>query len=226
MNREEIIKALKKKLTEKRFVHSIAVEYTAANLAFVWGEDLDRARTAALLHDYAKCLSAEDKLKKAMKLGFEINSSEEQNPDLLHGKLSAHYAHKKFGITDPEILSAITYHTTGHPDMCLLDKIIYVADYIEPNRKPIRDMDEIRKEAFTDLDACVTHILRNTLEYLEKQGWAIDDMTEKTYFFYVAQNEEKRDEKMKKAEEKAKKEKEKKEKSEKDKKDKKKKGKK
>ena len=224
MNRDEIIKVLKKKLTEKRFVHTIGVEYTAASLAFVWGEDLDRARTAALLHDNAKCMSAEDKLKKAKKLGFEITEADEANPDLLHGKIGAYYAKKKYGVDDPDILSAITYHTTGHPDMSLLDKIVFVADYIEPNRKPVRDMDIIRREAFADIDKCVIHILKNTLEYLQEKGYAIDDMTEKTYFFYVAQNEEKRDENEKK--EKAKKEKEKKDKAEKDKKDKKKKDKK
>ncbi len=219
MNRDEIIKALRKKLTEKRFVHSVGVEYTAATLAFIWGEDIDRARTAALLHDYAKCLSAEDKLKKAKKFGLEISDYQMQFPDLLHGKLGAYYAEKKFGIDDPEILSAITYHTTGHPDMCLLDKIIFIADYIEPNRKPIRDLEDIRKEAYYDIDACIIHILKNTLEYLQEKGYVIDDMTEKTYFYYVAQNEEKRD--MKKKKEKDKKEKEKKDKKEKDKKDKK-----
>ena len=198
MNRDEIIKALKKKLTEKRFVHTIGVEYTAANLAFIWGEDLERARTAALLHDYAKCLTVEEKLKKAKKLGFEISEFEEQSPDLLHGKLGAYYARKKFEIDDPEILSAIAYHTTGHPDMCLLDKIIFVADYIEPNRKPIRDLDEIRKEAYTDLDACIVHILKNTLEYLQDKGYVIDTMTEKTYFFYVAENEEEKKDKKEK----------------------------
>ena len=69
--------------------------------------------------------------------------------------------------------------------MTLLDKIIFTADFIEPNRKPIRELDEIRREAFTDLDKCVLHILRRTLEYLDTRNVAIDDMTNKTYEFYL-----------------------------------------
>ncbi|MCR5213221.1 MAG: bis(5'-nucleosyl)-tetraphosphatase (symmetrical) YqeK [Eubacterium sp.] len=185
MERAEMIKKLKAKLTEKRFVHSVGVEYTAATLAFVHGEDVRKARIAGLLHDCAKCLPTEEKLKKAKKFGLPISDVERENPDLLHGKLGAYYAKEKYGVTDEDILSSITYHTTGHPDMCLLDKIIFVADYIEPNRRMIRDLTEIRKEAYEDLDKCIIHILKNTLEYLEDEGTIIDDMTKKTYDFYV-----------------------------------------
>lgn len=185
MDRSDIIKKLNQKLNEKRFIHSIGVEYTAASLAFVYGEDIERARTAGLLHDYAKCIPTEEKLRKAKKYGLPISRSEKLNPDLLHGKLGAYYAKTKFGIKDKEILSAITYHTTGHPDMCLLDKIIFVADYIEPNRRMIRDLPEIRKEAFQDIDKCIIHILKNTLEYLNEKTDIIDEMTQQTYDFYV-----------------------------------------
>ena len=177
--------ALKKKLTPKRYVHSIGVEYTAACMAFVYGEDVKRARIAGLLHDNAKCLAADEKLRKAKKHNLPISDAELKNPDLLHGKLGALYARKKFGITDEEILSSITWHTTGKPDMTLLEKIIFVADYIEPNRRMISELPEIRKEAMTDLDRCVVHILRHTLEYLAIKGVAIDEMTEKTYDFYT-----------------------------------------
>ena len=135
MDRDEMCRKLKQKLNDKRYIHSIGVEYTAANLAFLYGEDVKRARIAGLLHDCAKCIPTDEKLKKAKKLGIPINSSEKANPDLLHGKLGAYYAKEKFGIKDEEILSAITYHTTGKPEMTLLEKIIFVADYIEPNRK-------------------------------------------------------------------------------------------
>ena len=107
------------------------------------------------------------------------------NPDLIHGKLGAYMAKDKYGVDDPEILSAITYHTTGHPDMSLLDKIIFVADYIEPNRKLIQDLPEIRREAYLDLDKCIVHILKNTLEYLKTTDAAIDELTQETYDFYV-----------------------------------------
>ena len=68
--------------------------------------------------------------------------------------------------------------------MTLLDKIIYVADYIEPNRKMLDELPAIRKEAFTDLDKCVLHILRNTLEYLWTRDYAIDELTQETYDYY------------------------------------------
>ena len=91
---------------------------------------------------------------------------------------------------DQVILDAITYHTTGRPNMTLMDKIIFVADYIEPNRKMLPEMEEIRKEAFTDLDACVIHILKNTLDYLNRTTAEMDYMTQKTYDFYVVHNME------------------------------------
>ncbi len=185
MDRAEMIKKLRSKLTEKRFVHSIGVEYTAATLAFKHGADVEKARVAGLLHDCAKCLPADEKLKKCKKYGLPISKVEKANPDLLHGKLGAYFAKEKYGVSDEEILSAITYHTTGHPDMCLLDKIIFVADYIEPNRRMIRELTEIRKEAYEDLDKCIIHILKNTLEYLDTGSAVIDDMTQKTYEFYV-----------------------------------------
>lgn len=185
MNRDEMIKRLKGKLNDKRFVHSVGVEYTAATLAFVHGADVEKARIAGLLHDCAKCLPAEEKLRKAKKHGLPINRSEKLNPDLLHGKLGAYYAKRKYDVKDEEILSAITYHTTGHPDMTLLEKIIFVADYIEPNRKMVKDMEEIRKEAYEDIDKCIIHILKNTLDYLNSKQYVVDEITEQTYYFYV-----------------------------------------
>ncbi|SEQ42764.1 putative HD superfamily hydrolase of NAD metabolism [Lachnospiraceae bacterium NE2001] len=185
MERTEIVKKLETKLNPKRFVHTIGVEYTAANLAFVHGADVEKARLAGLLHDCAKYIPTDEKLKRAKKYGIKPSKFEKANPDLIHGKLGAYMAKDKYGVDDPEILSAITYHTTGHPDMSLLDKIIFVADYIEPNRKLIRDLPEIRREAYLDLDKCIVHILKNTLEYLKTTDAAIDELTQETYDFYV-----------------------------------------
>ena len=128
------------------------------------GEDVEKARIAGLLHDCAKGLPTKTKLEKARKHGLPVSKYEEKNPDMLHAKLGAYYARYKYDVVDQVILDAITYHTTGRPNMTLMDKIIFVADYIEPNRKMLPEMEEIRKEAFTDLDACVIHILKNTLD--------------------------------------------------------------
>lgn len=185
MERKEMLDKLKGKLTEKRYIHSIGVEYTAACLAMRYRADIQKARLAGLLHDCAKCLPTDEKLKKCEKLGLPINKSERLNPDLLHGKLGAYFARNKYNVTDTEILDAICYHTTGRPEMTLMDKIIFVADYIEPNRKMIRDLTEIREEAFVDIDKAIIHILKNTLEYLGDKTDIIDEMTEKTYIYYM-----------------------------------------
>lgn len=189
MNREKILEKLKSKINDKRFEHSIGVEYTAACLAFVHGADLEKARLAGLLHDCAKGIPTKEKLEKAKKHGLAINQFEVSNPDLLHAKLGAYYAKAKYDVTDEDVINAISSHTTGRPGMSLLEKIIFVSDYIEPNRKPIFELDIIRKEAFEDIDKCVIHILKNTLNYLEQTNVQIDVMTQKTYDFYVKTNE-------------------------------------
>lgn len=185
MNREEILSRLKSKISDKRFEHSMGVEYTAACMAMVHGADVKKARLAGILHDCAKGIPTDKKLAKAEKHNIPINKSEASNPDLLHAKLGAYYAKTKYGVVDEDVLSAIMYHTTGKPDMTLLEKIIFVADYIEPNRKMINELTEIRREALLDLDKCVVHILKNTIEYLVDNNTLMDPMTEDTYNFYV-----------------------------------------
>lgn len=189
MTREKMIARLKGKISEKRFEHSLGVEYTAACLAMVYGENVERTRIAGLLHDCAKGLSTKTKLEKARKHNLPISKYEEKNPDMLHAKLGAYYARYKYDVVDQVILDAITWHTTGRPNMTLMDKIIFVADYIEPNRKPLPEIEEIRREAFTDLDACVVHILKNTLDYLNGTTQELDFMTQETYDYYVKRSE-------------------------------------
>lgn len=185
MTREKMISRLKTKINEKRMEHSLGVEYTAACMAMVHGADVEKARIAGLLHDCAKGLPTKEKLEKARKHGLPVSKYEEKNPDMLHAKLGAFYARYKYDVIDEDILDAICYHTTGRPNMTLLEKIIFVADYIEPNRKTLKEMEEIRREAFTDLDKCVVHILKNTLDYLENAVGDMDYMTQMTYNYYI-----------------------------------------
>lgn len=184
MDRISMTEKLKEKLPKKRFEHSIGVEYTAGTMAFVHGVDPEKAMIAGLLHDCAKYVSNEKKIKKCKKRQIPISEFEYQNPELLHAKLSAVYAKERYGITDEDILSAITCHTTGKPYMTALDKIIYIADYIEPNRNMLPEMDIIRKEAYQDLDQCLLHILHNCIHYLGKRGSTIDPITQQTYEYY------------------------------------------
>lgn len=183
-------KKMKKVLEEKRFQHTLGVAYTASNLAFVYGYDDKKAFIAGLLHDSAKCISHQKRLMICKKNHLEITTVEEENPVLLHAKVGAFFAKEKYGVCDEEILNAIRFHTTGRPDMTLLEKIIYVADFIEPHRKKLPRLDEIRKISFEDLDMAIYMILKNSLNYLEKGNAKIDTKTEETYIFYKKMIEE------------------------------------
>ena len=180
----KIRKAVQKAQDAKRFEHTLGVEYTAAALAMRYGSDIDSARAAGLLHDCAKCLSDEKRLSICRKNHIPVTEVERKNPFLLHAKAGAYLAREKYGIKDPDILNAIRSHTTGRKNMSLLEKIIFVADYIEPGRKHAPNLTDIRKLAFLDINRALVEILKDTLRYLEASGGDIDPMTEETWKFY------------------------------------------
>ena len=184
-NLKNINNELKNILSKDRYEHTLGVASTAICLAMRYEYDLEKAEIAGLLHDCAKCMSDEKKLKKCQKHNILITQTEINSPYLLHAKLGAFYAMHKYGITDMDIVNAILVHTTGAPDMTLLEKIIYVADYIEPNRKEAPNLKEIRKMAFIDIDMAVYMIMKDTLEYLSKKKGSIDKMTTKAYEYYA-----------------------------------------
>lgn len=200
MELDEIISEVKKHITEKRYVHTEGVAFTAAALAMKFSyesgyrendnmEFVDKARTAGYLHDNAKCLSDEELLAVCAKNNIPVTECEKKSPYLLHGKVGAFYARTLYGIDDEDILNAITYHTTGRPGMSMLEKIIFTADYIEPGRTRQANLDYIRYLAFTDIDGCVLKILSDTLDYLEEKHKSIDDMTVKTLEYYKNKQE-------------------------------------
>lgn len=180
----DIREQLKRQQDAERFEHSIGVMYTAASLAMRYDYDVEKAMLAGLLHDCAKCLPNEQKIEECRQRNIPISDVEYQSPFLLHAKLGAAYAAEKFHVCDVEILHAIQYHTTGCVDMSLLDKIIYVADYMEPNRTKGKRLGEIRKMAYCNLNECITMILQDNLAYLEEKDFAIDPLTEQVYKFY------------------------------------------
>lgn len=177
-------KRLKKELDADRYEHTIGVAYTAAALAMRYGGNIQQAQVAGLLHDCAKCIPNQKKIALCQKYNINMTEIELKNPFLLHAKLGAFLAMHKYDITDKEITSAILNHTTGKPNMSLLDKIIFVADYIEPQRKKQPNLAEIRKLAFIDLDKAVLQILEDTLAFLSTSADNVDPMTEKTYRYY------------------------------------------
>lgn len=182
---KKIRKSMEKHLDTKRFEHTLGVAYTAANLAMCYQVDINKAQTAGLLHDCAKCLSNQKKIMICEKHNIQISEIERQNPFLLHAKVGSYIAMKKYNIHDQDVINAILNHTTGRPDMSDLEKIIYVADYIEPGRKQAPNLREVRLLAFQNLDAALIRILEDTLQYLNTISSPIDPMTQKTFDFYT-----------------------------------------
>ena len=189
MNSEifSIREKLKASLKPGRYEHSLSVSFTCMALAMRYGYDLDKAELAGLLHDCAKCYDNNSIIAACRNSGMELTEGELQAPSIIHSRLGARMAEEKFGVNDPEILSAIACHTTGKPDMSLLDKILYIADYIEPRRYKIKDLPAIRRLAFEDLDEALFQIMEGTLRYLKESGTYADIMTQNAYHYYKKQ---------------------------------------
>lgn len=180
-----IRKEMEKILSSKRYTHTLGVAYTSAALAMAHEESMENAMVAGLLHDCAKSMHGSELVAICEKARLNVTVVERGNPTaLLHAKAGAYLARHKYGVTDDDILNAIRYHTTGRPDMSRLEKILYIADYIEPNRKQLAELDLIRRIAFQDLDGTMEKILANTLAYLRTSEGQLDDMTIKTYNYY------------------------------------------
>ncbi|MCR5687141.1 MAG: bis(5'-nucleosyl)-tetraphosphatase (symmetrical) YqeK [Lachnospiraceae bacterium] len=181
---EECRRMLKDSISRKRYLHSIGVSNTAACLAMRYGGDCQSAYYAGLLHDCAKGMSGGELIERAYKAGIEPSEVELEEPDLLHSKVGSVIAKEKYGIDNEDILSAIYYHTTGRPKMTLNEKIVFVADYIEPNRNGLTDLSRIRTMAFTDIDTAVAMMCRNSIDHLKCSDRLIDRITIDTYEYY------------------------------------------
>ena len=193
MELQKIRKQLSKALDNKRYEHTQGVAYTSAALAMRYGEDIKKAELAGLLHDCAKCLDNDKKIQICKKHNISISEAEERNPFLLHAKVGGYLAKTKYKVDDDEIIQAIISHTTGRPGMSLLEKIVYIADYIEPGRDRAPRLEQLRKMAFEDPDRTLFWIMEDTLAYLQAKGGTIDEMTKQAYLYYQKQ-ESKEDE--------------------------------
>lgn len=193
-NLAKLRKEMEKTLEPKRYEHTLSVAYTAANLAAVHGENVENALVAGMLHDCAKCLSHNKQIALCDKNHVMLNDLEKaKDSPLLHAKAGSILARKEYGIKDEDILNAICYHTTGRPQMSRLEKIIYIADYIEPGRHhikrsgngaPMDRLTRIRQMAYHNLDETLCSILSDTLTYLQEKGCRVDSMTYQTYEYY------------------------------------------
>lgn len=157
---------------ESRYLHSIRVRKTAEKLAAIFNYDHKKASIAGLLHDCGKLRDESHLLKMSFEFDIILNSVFEKNTSLLHGPLGSEIAKRIFGIEDEDILNSIKYHTTGRPNMTILEKIIYIADYTEPNRA-FPGVEDIRNLALKDLDAALLKTMDNTIKYIIDKGWII-----------------------------------------------------
>ncbi len=156
----------------KRVNHVIGCSETAAALAEHYGDSVENARRAGILHDITKALNGTEQLQLSEKYAMILDSFEREHPKLLHAKTGAVIAERIFGESE-EVCSAIRWHTTGREDMSLLEKIVYLADYMEPNRD-IDGIEELRRLTWTDPDSALMLGLEMTMNYVSSRGAKVD----------------------------------------------------
>jgi predicted HD superfamily hydrolase involved in NAD metabolism len=165
---DELIEDLKARLSPHRFLHSLGVRDTAVELARLSGLAPGKARIAGLLHDCAKYMTDAELLARAD--AAEADAVERENPRVLHAPVGALLAKARYGVRDSEVLSAIRRHTVGGPGMGLLEMIVYVADYVEPNRADFPGLEAVRALAQTDIRRATAECARQTCDYTERRG--------------------------------------------------------
>jgi len=186
LNVESLKEKLKARLTPRHFEHSLGTAQTAADMAHAYGLDEEKAYLAGLLHDYAKAMSGAELLAAAAGYGIEANPVEIEVPYLLHSELGACMVKEELGIVDREILDAIKYHTIGSCSMTGFDKIIYIADMIEPGR-PYPGLDRLRHMALEGLDEVFREAYAHSLSYLIRARKLIHPVTIEVWNRLVAQ---------------------------------------
>lgn len=167
ISKKEVINWLKEHLDEERFEHSLGVAETAIELSKRFNLNIDKAYTAGLLHDCAKCFSKNESLE-IMNNFLQVEDCELINPKTFHAPVGAYIAEKEFGITDSEILSAIRWHTIGKLDMSDFEKVIFIADKIEPRTRPIEYINKIkpRLDEENGLDKALLECYKGTIKSL------------------------------------------------------------
>lgn len=173
-NLEEFKTWLKENLSEERYIHTLAVADTSKELAKMFNLDEDKAYLAGLLHDCAKGFS-NDKLLNIINSHLKIDECEMINPKTYHAPVGAYVAKEVFHIDDEEILSSIRWHTIGKLEMSDFEKIIFIADKIEPKTRPQSMIDSIRPKLFLDngLDRALLECCKITINSLTDRNLKI-----------------------------------------------------
>jgi len=166
---DKIIEYLRTNLRQKRFEHSLSVRDSAEELAKFYNFDANKARIAGLVHDCAKDKSGEELLDIACRSGYTVGEVCFESPKLLHGCVGSIIARELMGIEDEDILNAVFYHTTGRKNMSNIEKLIYIADYVEPLRV-FPGVDEMRRDVYLDLNKTLIFAFDSTIKYVIEKG--------------------------------------------------------
>ena len=177
MEYEEIENDVKSVLSEYRFTHSLGVVKKAVELAKIYGLQEETAKKVGIAHDIAKEMTDEEMLEYVKNNNIEIDEIETVKPSLLHGKIGADIAAKKYGFTE-DMVNAIKWHTTGRENMSMLEKIIYVADKTEENRKGTRfNLEKSRELSTQNIDETLIFLMNEFITYNVKNEWLIHPET-------------------------------------------------
>ncbi len=171
----DIRSRLSRILKKRRLSHTMLTACEAVKLACRYGADPKKARLAAVLHDCVK-LPNKELIAFCEQNCYDLTDDERENPYLIHARLGAVLAEQDYGVADPEVLMAIRNHTLGRVGMSMLEKIIYVADKIEPSRD-YEGLDEIRELAYKDIDGAMLLVMQHSAEYTAASGRAVNPST-------------------------------------------------
>lgn len=160
--------------SEKRRVHTYGVVDTAIKLALQYGADVEKAKTAAMYHDLFRGVKVD--IINYYVNHLKLDSHYIDNPNLAHGKIAAHVMKSEYDIHDQEILDAVSFHTTGRKNMTLLEKVVFLADAIEPNRN-FPNVEKLRELAYIDIDKACLYSLQRTIDYVQSKGEYLDQDT-------------------------------------------------
>ena len=172
MDYSQYEREVKTHLTEKRFYHSQCVAEEAARLAQRYGADVEKARLAGILHDIMKDTPPEEQLKILTDSGIILTNTQRRNRKLWHALCGAAYIRQRLGVTDPEIIAAVECHTSGKGNMTLLEKVLFVADYISADRE-YPGVEDMRQAANRSLEEAMVEGIRFTVDELMGQGMPV-----------------------------------------------------
>lgn len=172
-------------LSKERYKHTMGVVKEAQKLSKRYGEDREKATLASLLHDFGKSKRIDELLKLEVSSDIILKENLKRNGALYHAVASRKIAEEIYGIEDSDILNAVRYHTTGRPNMSKLEKIVYLADYIEPGRD-FPEVEEMRLLSYKDLDKAVLFALENTISQVVSNSQLLHEHTVRARNYILA----------------------------------------